>query len=924
MTQFSGDLTHYLKDLRTDTGTLRPGRQGQVLNFDGVDDYAETTPHPLTAETGSYSVAAWVTLDTGNSFPMIFSGDTAQLEVRFSGSTRIPQVTTHNPSLTATSPTALALGEEHHIVATWDSGDGYLRLYVDGALVATSSTSNLTRSQMGSKLQIGARGTAFFFGGKIRDACMYSAALSPGQVSDMYSGTRITANLVAGWYGADESGTKLYDWSGNGNHLDLVNTTESTFRETDATVVNPVNEEGYSQTAVVELSDRRLLAIPANDLQGKTNSVISCRVKIDSNQRGIIFGTNSASQWLGSYQAGITGIQICTDPTMITRVDGVEITNTRDALDTAINDNTEHLLEFEGDFTAGDWIVNGLFVNGYVSGWDISGQVWDVRLDGVQYPVGEIIPAVDATTDALGNTLQYQGKCVFPQRVDTPCITGDGTATYVDMGSALIPATADFTVNCWYYPDTGFKGIWQVGNFNTAGKLHISQNGTTCTLGLPEGSGALDISIADALPENEWTQITVSRVGNTFTLTAGNKSATVTDATAISQLNTRLLQVFDYESGGRIADFKITTGGVTKTFALQEGGGRDVWWTASDGTYGKIANAITGGTLADIWANRCPGLVKDWSIENGGNTQRNVMRDSEDISTTRWNFSNVGTTRTTNVIANPVDGAVTADLVEENSDTDSHRIWYYDNQTSTGNVISGETYTFSVYLKDSGSGVIRINNDFASTIDLIAGTATAGQVEDVGNGWWRYSQTAIATDAILNSVFYTSENAGIFEGSPGVGFYIYGSQLELGTEATAYQATDSTYPVRGVFIPGVPGDTVDAAGNTKTLAANKFGNPHSIINTNPFDVQEISAINGETAYVAGTDRHLVAPASTKWAQTEADGTDRMFSNDPALAGADKTNAETYVNAPAIPANVITIGGSTPITIDNTEYVTVGS
>lgn len=353
---------------------------------------------------------------------------------------------------------------------------------------------------------------------------------------------------------------------------------------------------------------------------------------------------------------------------------------------------------------------------------------------------GVIIPAVDDTTDALGNTLQYQGNAPFPIRADTPCITGDGTAVYADLGSALIPATADFSIEVYYYHvansaaaryllsqrDTGDNIIGLLANFNgtsfTGGVLcfYVDDNTTP------------SLTTVSNLEAGNWHKITASRVSNLFTLTCtpigsapatGTFTRSITLHTANNSILLRNGPISVLYNDGRLADLQITTGGVTTTFPLQEGEGRDLGWWATDGTKGVLSGAIVGGTLANIWANLCPGLVKDHSILYGGG----------------------------------IDG------------------------------------------------------------------------------------------------------------------------------------------VTGAFVPGDPNSANDVAGNPKTLSAGKFGNPHSRLQFNPFTVQEITAIGGESDYTAGDARQSVATTDTKFRRTASTGDDRFFATEEALTGTDKTNAESYVS-----------------------------
>ncbi len=106
----------------------------------------------------------------------------------------------------------------HHLAATFDDSANSFKLYVDGTLVAmTSTTSSVAWSGLGTKTRIGAHGntnTNLDLDGAIDDARVYSRALSPSEIADLYG-------LVGHWKLAETAGTTATDSSGkalNGAH----------------------------------------------------------------------------------------------------------------------------------------------------------------------------------------------------------------------------------------------------------------------------------------------------------------------------------------------------------------------------------------------------------------------------------------------------------------------------------------------------------------------------------------------------------------------------------------------------------------------------------------------------------------------------------------------------------------------------------
>jgi surface protein len=246
---------------------------------------------------------------------------------------------------------------------------------------------------------------------------------------------------------------------------------------------------------------------------------------------------------------------------------------------------------------------------------------------------------------ADGNALTATGRSPYPANVEVPCITGDGSTVYVDTGSPLIPATADFEISLWYFhPFAGANAIRTIidqrDSLNAGLVAVIANSSTTFSnsankLVLALGASAFTVfqSSVDMIPDT-WNHIAVRRVGNDFelrlnqvTVGTGTRSFSVSQSQNFGILVSRVGASLSSYGNGRVTDFRITTAGVTKYFPLQGGPGssntnRDVHWVADDGTYGVVANAITNGTVSTIWANRCPN-AEDWCVNHGGKLAAN-------------------------------------------------------------------------------------------------------------------------------------------------------------------------------------------------------------------------------------------------------------------------------------------------------------
>lgn len=223
------------------------------------------------------------------------------------------------------------------------------------------------------------------------------------------------------------------------------------------------------------------------------------------------------------------------------------------------------------------------------------------------------------TLDAAGNSLGVAGPVAHPATVEVPCITGDGTGVYVNLG-AVITGDYDCTFQMYGVTDAGQRTVFSIG---------VSQ-AAFVTSGVPTMQlyTAAATTTAVAFNENAWNTVRILRSSGLCTIYVnGTPSNTVSDS-GISG-STSLMQFAGTQFfAGRVCDLRIETGGVAKRFPLQEGPGtgstnRDLYWVASDGTSGVVSGAVTNGTVATIWANRCP-YAQDHFINYGGRVASGV------------------------------------------------------------------------------------------------------------------------------------------------------------------------------------------------------------------------------------------------------------------------------------------------------------
>jgi hypothetical protein len=161
-----------------------------------------------------------------------------------------------------------------------------------------------------------------------------------------------------------------------------------------------------------------------------------------------------------------------------------------------------------------------------------------------------------------------------------------------------------------------------------------------------------------------------------------------------------------------------------------------------------------------------------------------------------------------NVIPDPLYGSMTADIFQEDTTTGTKSVY-----RTSPTLSSATTYTFSVYVK--GAGRSRVFLQFPSSGGAFSTTQTAhfvleggGSVTSVSSpataaitsladGWYRVSITCETTAAgtvrtLIGPVISGTSTS--YAGDGISGFYVWGAQLELGTDATEYDPDPPQLP----------------------------------------------------------------------------------------------------------------------------------
>lgn len=168
------------------------GVEGQALDFDGSDDYAQVSSDPAVDVGGqsAWTATAWVNPDntSGTTDILHFGNFDAGLAVQ-DGSYQFFFDDGSN-FYVAEDPASSDSGW-HHVAGVYNGS--HIALYLDGTLVEATAVSGPVATQ-DTDLTIGALdGTDRFLDGRIDEPRVYMAALSDSQISDLASSGDATA-----------------------------------------------------------------------------------------------------------------------------------------------------------------------------------------------------------------------------------------------------------------------------------------------------------------------------------------------------------------------------------------------------------------------------------------------------------------------------------------------------------------------------------------------------------------------------------------------------------------------------------------------------------------------------------------------------------------------------------------------------------
>jgi len=270
--------------------------------------------------------------------------------------------------------------------------------------------------------------------------------------------------------------------------------------------------------------------------------------------------------------------------------------------------------------------------------------------------------------------------------------------------------------------------------------------------------------------------------------------------TAFSQINQTGIDFVNGETYLITFDIKSTSSNIawfTQTTSIKG------YTNYTEGSHTLIYNSTNDTSGLIIYSSGTASVIDNVSIKDISNDtpridytngkalllepqRTNEYLNSNDFSL--WN-TDVSATDTANQLDSP-DGNINATLM---SVTNSGRIYYDPTISTTADRV------FSIFIKGGTFNHFRVGLiGSVALVDLINETSSIGDINSIGNGWYRVSlpPTSVSSTSRRAQIQAYPDNTYTNSHGQSGTYYIYGSQLEQGSYATSYIPTNGQAETR--------------------------------------------------------------------------------------------------------------------------------
>lgn len=461
-------------------------------------------------------------------------------------------------------------------------------------------------------------------------------------------------------------------------------------------------------------------------------------------------------------------------------------------------------------------IVNSNASNNYCF-FDLTNGVLGTKGSGI---------SLATITAVTGQTGWYQ--CAV---TSTQVITSTGCTLYIasaDNSFTYAGVNANISIYAW--------GA-QVVQSNWAGNYQVTTTAAVGTSTPPRKLSQIPINLvlqSEDLSNASWTK------GTGITATANTSDVT-------DPLGTNTASKLVYDGSGGAGGIRLQQASVSTTNnAIGTPTSMGVWLRVSSGTRSMIINGnstpassaftvsttwqlfivqLTTNVVANLFFNLLDGVglntgftVYVWGVQvnkglylskyvktttaaiNGAVGSRGSLSQVQNLALQSEDFSNSFYTKTlcsitTDQIANPIDGASTADAFVDTVDVSGQHYM----QMSSLSITLGNVYTLSVFAKAAAKSVIFLEGStggcYYDLTNGITGQPTAGAlaygITSYGNGWYRCHVTFLCTAVTTNFIQVAGAVGTLpYTGAANTAIYLWGFQVTQGySNLSAYAQT---------------------------------------------------------------------------------------------------------------------------------------